>query len=127
MNITPRLIVSNGTRALDFYVAALGAELISSHVGDDGRVLNAEVRVGDATFAVTDEDGVLNFSPTALGGSGVIISIDLESGVDDVGARFVAAGGSVVIALDDRPYGRRDGRFRDPFDHLWILGQDLAG
>ncbi len=32
----------------------------------------------------------------------------------------------VIIPIQDRPYGKREGRFRDPFGHLWILSQELA-
>ena len=123
--LMPRLIVNEGTRALQFYIEALGAELLTSHVDEDGKVQNAEMQIAAGLFSVTDEDGVVNFSPTSLGGTGVILSVNLDSGVDDLAARFVAAGGSVIIPLDDRFYGRRDGRFRDPFGHLWIFGQDL--
>ncbi len=57
-HLMPRLIVKEGTKALRFYAEALGAELLSSHVDDDGKVQNAEMRVGAGLFSVTDEDGV---------------------------------------------------------------------
>jgi len=32
----------------------------------------------------------------------------------------------VVVPIEDRPYGKREGRLRDPFGHLWILSQQIA-
>jgi len=40
-------------------------------------------------------------------------------------ARFVEAGGEVVISIEDRSYGRRDVRLEDPFGRLWIIGHSL--
>jgi len=34
---------------------------------------------------------------------------------------MVERGASIVIEITDRPYGKREGRVRDPFGHLWVL------
>lgn len=33
------------------------------------------------------------------------------------------AGAEIVIPIEDRYYGRREGRLRDPAGHLWIISQ----
>jgi PhnB protein len=38
-------------------------------------------------------------------------------------ARVVEHGGTVIIPIEDRVYGKREGRVRDPFGHLWILSR----
>lgn len=122
--LAPRLIVSAGDAALDFYAKAFGTEP-TDHAYDGDRLVNAHVLLGTTLVGVAEEDGDLNRSPTAIGGTPVLLSLEV-SDVDEAGARFLAAGGEEVIPIDDRPYGRRDGRLRDPFGHLWILGQPLG-
>jgi uncharacterized glyoxalase superfamily protein PhnB len=34
---------------------------------------------------------------------------------------MVEHGAVVIVPIEDRPYGRCEGRLRDPFGHLWIL------
>ena len=36
---------------------------------------------------------------------------------------MVSAGAEVVFGIADQFYGRREGRLRDPFGHLWIISQ----
>jgi len=121
--LAPRLIVSDGDAALDFYARAFDSEA-TDQVYDGDRLVNGHVLVGTTLMGVTEDDGALNRSPSAIGGTSVILSVTVPD-VDRAAARFVEAGGEVVIAVEDRPYGRRDGRFADAFGHLWILGQAL--
>jgi PhnB protein len=37
----------------------------------------------------------------------------------------VAAGCEVIFDLEDRFYGDRSGRLRDPFGHQWILSRHI--
>ena len=122
-DLAPRLVVADGHAALSFYARAFDTEPTDHlYVGD--RLVNAHVRLGTTVVGVTQEDGAANRSPATLGGTPVLLSLTVPD-VDVAAARFVDAGGEAVIPVDDRSYGRRDGRFRDPFGHLWILGQAL--
>jgi len=122
--LAPRLVVSAGDAALDFYSRVFDTEA-TDQVYDDGRLVNGHVLIGTTLVGVTEEDGDHNRSPTTVGGTSVILSLTVED-VDLAASRFVDAGGETIIDVDDRPYGRRDGRLRDPFGHLWILGQELG-
>lgn len=119
--LQPRLIVSNGHKALAFYNATLGAKVASLYE-EAGRVINADLEIDGGRFSVAEEDGKLNFSPHSLQGSPVLLSLEAED-PDKIAKAFATAGGEVLIKVDDRPYGRRDGRLRDPFGHLWIPGR----
>ena len=44
---------------------------------------------------------------------------------DEVVELAAQNGAEVLIPVDDRFYGRRDGRLKDPFGHLWIVGRAL--
>ena len=50
--------------------------------------------------------------------------------VDDVDAltkRAIDAGMEVLIPVEDRFYGDRSGRLKDPYGHVWITSTRLAG
>lgn len=122
-DLAPRLIVSAGDAALDFYARAFDTTP-TDQMHDGERLVNGHVRIGSTLVGVTEEDGVHNQSPATIGGTPVVLSLSVAD-ADAATERFVDAGGEVVIALDDRPYGRRDVRLRDPFGHLWVIGHEL--
>ncbi|WP_342213381.1 VOC family protein [Nocardia farcinica] len=59
--------------------------------------------------------------PDSIGGSPVLIMLTVPD-PDATAAQMVRRGGELVIPVENRPYGRRQGRVRDPFGHLWVLG-----
>ncbi|MGH1493712.1 MAG: VOC family protein [Acidimicrobiales bacterium] len=122
--LAPRLIVSAGDAALDFYARAFDSEP-SDQAYDGDRLVNGQVLIGSTLVGVTEEDGDLNRAPTTVGGTSVILSLTVPN-ADEAAARFVEAGGETLIPIDDRPYGRRDGRLKDPFGHLWVVGHPLG-
>ena len=121
--LAPRLVVSDGRAALVFYRRAFAATT-SDEMYAGERLVNAHVHIGDTEMGVTEEDGEHNLAPSTLGGTPVMLSVTVAD-VDEAAARFLEAGGEVIIPVADRPYGRRDGRFRDASGHMWILGQQL--
>lgn len=122
--LAPRLVVSAGDDALDFYAQAFDSTA-TDQMYDGDRLVNGHVLIGSTLVGVTEEDGSENRSPSTIGGTGVILSLTVPD-ADAAAARFVEAGGEIVIPIGDRPYGRRDGRLVDPFGHLWILGHPLG-
>jgi len=48
--LTPALTVKNGAEAIAFYKRALGAEEIMQIPGPDGRLMHAEMKIGDSRF-----------------------------------------------------------------------------
>lgn len=119
-DMRPRLVVADPDRAIDFYLSALGAELRHKFVDGDGVVVHAELALGDAVFSLAqevEEWGLL--SPFTLGGSASLITLEVED-APLAGERMVAHGATVVIPIEDRGYGRCEGRVRDPSGHLWI-------
>jgi len=119
--LTPRLILRDVDAALDFYRRALGAEVKERFAAPDGTVVHAAMTIGDVTFTLGEENSQWsNAGPATLGGSPVILNLVVED-VDATVDRFLAAGADVVFPLADQFYGHREGRFRDPFGHLWIM------
>lgn len=120
----PRLVVRDAARAIDFYRKALGAEELERFSESSGAIVHAEMRVGDDVFSVTEEDATHNVSPEALGGSGSLLTLVVDD-PDAVAEAMVDGGARVLIPVEDRYYGRREGRLRDPFGHLWILSRQV--
>jgi PhnB protein len=119
----PRLIVADAARAIDFYVSALGAVEIARHTDDNDKIIHSELKLDSVMFAVKDEDAG-DPSPTTLGGSPVILALDVTD-ADAVGEAMVAAGATVIYPIRDWEYGARAGRLADPFGHLWMIYQPL--
>ncbi|MEU0245476.1 VOC family protein [Streptomyces sp. NPDC006235] len=118
-----RLVVSDGPRAIDFYRTAFGAEEIERYTGPDGKIVHAMLRLGDAVIAVKDADAS-DPSPDSLGGSPVIMALDV-SDADAVAEAMLRGGASVVYPVADQHYGQRGGRLADPFGHLWMISQTI--
>ena len=114
----PRLVVEGADAALEFYTAALGAQVSERHTGPDGKVVHAMLTAGRVRFAVKDADSH-DPAPTD-GGVPVIIALYVAD-PDAVAARMEQGGAKVVFPVADQPYGERGGRLADPFGHLWML------
>jgi PhnB protein len=126
--VTPRLVVRDGSAAIDFYREAFGAEEIGERfTGPNGELIHAEVRIGDSVVMITDEaeDGAPAKSPQSLGGVVSAIMATYWVDVDLTWERAVAAGAEVVYPLADQFYGERGGRLRDPFGQQWMLSRRI--
>src|SRR5579864_2745705 len=77
--VTPRLVVRDGAAAIDFYVRAFAAQEIGERFADpEGRLIHAEVRIGDSVVMITEEssDATPAKSPQSLSGT---VSADRKS------------------------------------------------
>jgi PhnB protein len=120
--VTPRLVVSDGAAAIDFYTRAFGAsELGERFTGPDGEVVHAEVRIGDSVVMVTEEGDEAK-SPVTAGTATAIMATYWED-VDAAWERAVEAGAEIIYPLADQFYGERGGRVRDPFGQQWMLSR----
>lgn len=122
--IHPRLVVDDAAAAIDFYSAAFGAVELMRFADPSGKIVQAEVQIGDDVVALTESDGDCNLSPHTIGGSPLLLTLTVDD-ADAIGDAMVEGGAEVVIPIDDRFYGRREGRLRDVAGHLWIISQHL--
>ncbi len=118
-----RLVVDDASAAIDFYTAVFGATEILRFADPSGKIVHAEVQIGDDIVSLSESDGETNRSPSQLGGSPVIVTVNTTN-VDTIAQRMMANGAEAIFPVDDRDYGRRDGRYRDPEGHVWIIGQE---
>ena len=120
--ITPQLTLDNAVAAIDWYKKALGAEETSRATGPDGKILHAELRIGDSRFMVNDAM-MGGKGPQALGGSPMALWVYVED-CDALFNRAVAAGGHIMPgmgAMQDQFWGDRSGTFTDPHGYTWTI------
>ena len=120
--VTPQLILANTAQALDWYKKALGAEEVSRATAPDGKIMHAEIRIGDSRIMLNDEMGG-GKSPRAYGGSPASMWVYVED-CDTMFNRALAAGAKVhgpMGKLQDQFWGDRSGTFADPFGYTWSV------
>lgn len=121
--VTPQLILNNAAAAIDFYKKAFGAEEKSRAVGPDGKIMHAELQIGNSHFMLNDEMGGAK-SAKALGGSPISLWIYVPD-CDALFNRAVGAGAKVAPGqmgqLKDQFWGDRTGSIIDPFGYHWTL------
>ena len=121
--VTPQLTLDRAVEALEWYKKALGAEEISRAVGPDGKIMHAEIRIGDSRIMLNDAMGG-GKGPKALGGSPASLWVYVED-CDAVFNRAVAAGAQVpdgpMGRVADQFWGDRCGMFTDPHGYRWTI------
>ena len=123
--VTPSLFVAGAAKAIDFYKKALGAEELMRFPGPDGKIMHAEIKVGDSIIMLADEmPDMGGRSPKSIGGTPVSFFVYGEN-VDAAWKRAVDAGAREVQPLADQFWGDRTGCLEDPFGHHWWLAQHL--
>ncbi|HUZ68931.1 MAG TPA: VOC family protein [Candidatus Saccharimonadales bacterium] len=129
--VTPQLILDRAAEAIDWYKKALGAEEKSRALGPDGKIIHAELQIGNSRFMLNDEMGG-GKSAKAFGGSPVGFWIYVPD-CDALFNRAVKAGGSVAPGpmgqLTDQFWGDRTGTFTDPYGYQWTIAtrkEDLS-
>jgi PhnB protein len=120
-SVTPYLVIKGAARAIDYYKAAFGAAERMRVEDPGGKVMHAELTIGDSVIMLADEFPQMGWvSPKTLGGSSVGIHLYVEH-VDALFKQALAAGGTESKPVQDQFYGDRSGTLLDPFGHLWTL------
>ncbi len=123
--VTPYLVLNNASDAIEFYKKAFGAKELSVNRTPDGKIMNAEIKIGDSMVLLSDEfPSARTKSPVSLGTSTVTMHI-YSKDVDKLWAQALAAGAMVVMPLDKQFWGERYGQIVDPFGHHWSLSQRI--
>ena len=122
---SPYLSVPNAAGALDCYRTAFGATMKRRLAMPDGKIMHAEIMIGDSILMLADEfPSHEAFGPEHFGGSPVSIVLYVEY-ADALYAQALGAGGAALRPIADQPFGDRSGTLRDPFGHRWTLTTHL--
>ena len=121
--VTPQLILDNAAQAIDWYKKALGAEEVSRATGPDGKILHADLKIGNSHIMMNDAMGGAK-GPKALGGSPMSLWVYVEN-ADALFNRAVGAGAQVepgpMGQISDQFWGDRCGTLTDPQGYRWTI------
>ena len=118
--LTPSLIVKDAHKAIDFYKRAFGASEIDVMTGPDGRVMHAELKIGDSMFMMGEENPAWPQFKSAetLGASPISLHLYFPD-ADVAFKRALEAGAKVEMPVDNMFWGDRYGKVKDPFGYTW--------
>jgi len=120
-SVTPYLFVKGAVIAIDFYKSVFGAVEIVRMAGSNGKIMHAELKIGDSIVMLADENpqnGVM--SPQTIGGFSVGLHLYVEN-VDAVIQKAADHGAKLLRPIKNQFYGDRSGSLLDPFGHMWSV------
>jgi PhnB protein len=111
-SVTPFLALKEADRAIDFYKRAFGAVEKFRMPGPDGRIMHAELTIGDSTVMLTE---AMHEPPSV---SSLYLYVP---DVDTVFDRAVRAGAKAKMPPADMFWGDRFGSVSDPNGNTWSI------
>ena len=115
--VTPFLYVSNIPRLLKFLKEGLGAVERMQHIGPDGAIMHAEVKIGDTVLMMAERSVDYPEMPCQL-----YVYVD---DCDEVYDKAVEAGGTGFREPADQFYGDRSGAVKDPCGNFWWISTHI--
>ena len=120
--MTPQLTLDNAAGTIEWYKIAPGAEEVARATGPDGKIVHAEVGIGDSLIMLNDV--MTGRGPKAFGGSPASLWVYVEDS-DALFNRAVAAGAKVAGGpmgrMADQFWGDRCGTVTDPERYSWTI------
>lgn len=111
--VQPYLIVDGAAKLIDFVTQAFGAEERMRMPGPDGKIMHAEVQIGDSVIMLADANADFGAMPTT-------VLLYMED-VDAVYKKALAAGATSERGPEDMFYGDRSAGVRDAFGNRWWI------
>lgn len=121
--VKPFLTVSNGRKAVEFYVAAFGA-IETKRFDMQDQKISSVLEIEKSAFYVGDEEPQHgNLSPNTNSGSSVRIILQTRK-ADDIFRRALSLGAMEICPMVTEG-DWRIGKLKDPFGHIWEIGFTL--
>jgi PhnB protein len=92
--------------------------------GPEGKIMHAELKIGDSIIFINDEFPGMAEAP-APGVTPSLFMFLYTEDVDSVYNRAVSMGSMVVMPLENMFWGDRYGKVTDPFGHQWGIAQHV--
>ena len=119
--VTPHLICADAAQAIEFYKKAFGAVEVSRMPGPNGRIMHAQLRIGDSPLMLAEEAPEwCSHGPRTLKGTPVTIHLYVND-ADATFANAVKAGATAKMPVSEQFWGDRYGVLEDPSGHLWSV------
>ncbi len=120
-SVTPYIIVEGANAAIEYDAANFGASEVLRIPGPGGKVMHAEIQIGDSRVMLADPCPEMGAeAPARFGGSPQHLMIYTED-CDAMFNQAVEAGSEVLRPLADQFYGDRSGTLKDPYGHQWTI------
>lgn len=121
----PQLYIPNRTFDISFYINGLGATEVRKWMNDDGSYHVSELSIDGALFHLHEENtSKQQYDPVQTKGITTMIGLFVDN-VDAVMNRAINAGAKEIVPAQDYDYGYRQGEFKDPFGHLWMIEKKI--
>jgi PhnB protein len=118
-SLTPHLVVPGAAKYIDFLKSAFGAVEVSRSPGPGGRLMHAQVQIGDSALVFNDDFGAgMGMPPLAEGRMPYQLHLYVPD-ADAMWASALAAGCTPVMPIGDQFWGDRYGVLQDPFGVRW--------
>lgn len=121
--LTPMFVFKNCRDAMALYEKALNAETLMVMDGPEGKVMHAEMNIGDSKIMVNDE---FDFMPRKAPAEGTISNTAMYLYVDDCDAAHKQALENGFIegsAPESMFWGDRTSVVTDPYGYVWTFSQ----
>lgn len=125
--ITPHIIIKNATKAIEFYKKAFGAEVVSALNTPDGRIMHADIKIGNSHLFLCDEfpeSGCGGASPQTLGQAHAVIHLYVQD-CDKAFEKAISAGAKETMKPWDSFWGDRYAKIEDPFGQPWSIATHI--
>lgn len=117
----PQLYIKSGVHDITFYTDGLGAVEHRRWTNDDGSLHVAELSINGALFHIHEEKpGSEKLEPSKNKGITTLIGLFVED-VDAIMNKALNAGATILNPAQNYDYGYRQGEFKDPFGHHWLI------
>lgn len=124
-SVQPYMMFKNCSEAIAFYTRAFGAKEKFRMPNADGRIMHAEIQIGDSVIMMADEAPQIEaFSIDHFGGSPVSLLIYTED-CDAMYKEALQAGAQSLREPADQPYGDRMSGVKDPFGYRWYISTHI--
>jgi uncharacterized glyoxalase superfamily protein PhnB len=108
--VTPALNQADAAKMIDFCKKAFGAKVRMNMQGPNGKIMHAEIEIGDSVVMVNDA------MQEPAQPAGLFLYVE---NVDKTIAKAVKAGATMLMPAQDMFWGDRFGRVEDPQGNRW--------
>lgn len=117
-SVTPYLVVARVRELMAFLKRVFGAVEVFPPMTDDGKVVHAELRLGDSVVMMAEASDEWKPMPGML-------HLYVEEEVDAVYRRALDAGATSLREPADQFYGDRSATVRDPCGNVWSIANHI--
>jgi len=115
--ITPYFFVDDAEKFVEFLKSAFGGVEVGRIAREDGKIGNAQVRIGTSTVMASEASAKYPAMPASY-------YLYVEN-ADAAMAQAMRSGAKLEMPVADMPYGDRQGGVVDPCGNLWWISQRL--